>query len=134
MNIVYMHKPHLQQVSGRGIYVTICKILLLLFCIWISYIALSKCLVLILKFNTVPVRLRDVTNFLTTKHFNANTCRNFLQRKYDVISQLRHSYAKGPFCVVRFLLWFCSYSHFQTRGNENWKIHVRSFETDEISQ
>ena len=29
-----------------------------------SYISLSKYLVLILKFYTVPVRLRDVTNFL----------------------------------------------------------------------
>ena len=25
----------------------------------------------------------------------------FLQRKYDVISQLRHSYAKDPLCVTR---------------------------------
>ena len=30
-------------------------------------------------------------------------CRNFLLRKYDVISQLRHSYAKGPFCVARLM-------------------------------
>ena len=28
---------------------------------------------------------------------------NFLPRKYDVISQLRHSYAKGPFCVTRLI-------------------------------
>ena len=25
----------------------------------------------------------------------------FYREKYDVISQLRHSYAKGPFCVAR---------------------------------
>ena len=29
------------------------------------------------------------------------TCVDFLPRKYDAISQLRHSYAKGPFCVAR---------------------------------
>ena len=29
---------------------------------------------------------------------------DFLPWKYDVISQLRHSYAKGPFCVTR-LIW-----------------------------
>ena len=29
---------------------------------------------------------------------------DFLPRKYDVISQLRHSYAKDPFCVPR-LIW-----------------------------
>ena len=27
----------------------------------------------------------------------------FLPRKYDVISQLRHSYAKGPFCVAQLI-------------------------------
>ena len=26
---------------------------------------------------------------------------DYLLRKYDVISQLRHSYAKGPYCVMR---------------------------------
>ena len=28
---------------------------------------------------------------------------DFLPRKYDVISQLRNSYAKGPFCMTRHL-------------------------------
>ena len=28
-----------------------------------------------------------------------------LSRKYDVISQLLHSYAKGPFCVARVKWW-----------------------------
>ena len=27
----------------------------------------------------------------------------FLPRKYDVISQLRHSYTKGPFCMARLI-------------------------------
>ena len=31
------------------------------------------------------------------KHFQANACQIFLPRKYDVISQLHHSYAKALF-------------------------------------
>ena len=39
---------------------------------------------------------------------NALSCKHivsifFLPRKYDAISQLRHSYAKGPFCVTRLM-------------------------------
>ena len=53
------------------------------------------------------------------KHFKANTCRIFLPRKYDVISQLRQSYAKGPFCVARLNYTFQKsliilYCHMQT--------------------
>ena len=99
--MVYMQKPHLQQVSRRGINVTIYKTLLLLFCIWMSYISLSNYLVLILTFYTVPVRLRDVTNFLNHETLQSKHVSIFLPRKYDVISQLRDSYAKGPFCVAR---------------------------------
>ena len=32
------------------------------------------------------------------------TCVDFFTAKYDVISQLRHSYAKGPFCVAQLIL------------------------------
>ena len=98
-----MQKPHLQQVSRHGIYVIICKILLLLFCIWIPYLSLSNYLVLTLKFNTVPVRLHDATNFLNHETLQSKHVSKFLPRKYDVISQLRHSYAKGPFCVARLI-------------------------------
>ena len=38
------------------------------------------------------------------ENFFKQTHVDFLPRKYDVISQSRHSYAKGPFCVAR-LIW-----------------------------
>ena len=38
----------------------------------------------------------------------------FLPRKYDVISHLRHSYAKGPFCVARL-----NYTFDKTAGFKN---------------
>ena len=60
--MVYMQQHHLQQVARHVIYVKICKILVLLFCIWTPYVSLSDYLVLILKFYTVPVRLH--TKFL----------------------------------------------------------------------
>ena len=82
MNIVYRQKPHLQQVSCRGIYVTICKSLPLLFCIWISYIiSLSNYLVLILKLKTVPVRLRYVTNFLNHETLQSKHCVEIFYRE-----------------------------------------------------
>ena len=59
---------------------------------------------LILKIYTVPVRLRDVTNFLNHETLQSKHVSNFFTAKYDVISQLRHSYAKGPFCVARLSL------------------------------
>ena len=34
------------------------------------------------------------------------TCVYFLLQKYDIISQLCHCYAKGPFCVVRLKLFW----------------------------
>ena len=34
------------------------------------------------------------------------TCQLFLPRKYEVISQLRHNYAKGPFCMTRLCFVF----------------------------
>ena len=93
MNIVYMQMPHLQQVSRRGIYVTICKILLLLFCIWISYISLSNYLVLILKCYAVPVRLRNVTNFLNLETLQSKHVSKFftakIWRHFSITSQLR---------------------------------------------
>ena len=42
-----------------------------------------------------PIIFKPYSNF-------KQTCVIFLQRKYDVISQLCHSYVKGPFCVTRF--------------------------------
>ena len=58
----------------------------------------------ILKFDMVPMFLHAVRIFIAKNHFQANMCQHFLPRNYDVISQLRHSYAKGPFCVARLIL------------------------------
>ena len=65
--------------------------------------SLSNYLVLILKFYTVPVGSHDVTNFLNHETIQSKHVSNFYREKYDVISQLRHSYAKGPFCVARLI-------------------------------
>ena len=103
-----MQQRHLQQLIHRGIYVTTCKIALLLFCIWTSNISLSVYKMLILKSYTVPVRLYDVTNFLNQKTFSSKHVSSFLQRKYDVISRLRHSSAKDHFCVTPLIWWTLS--------------------------
>ena len=34
-------------------------------------------------------------------YFHANLCQLFLPQKYDVISQLCHSYTMGPFCMTQ---------------------------------
>ena len=99
----------MQQVSRRDIYVTTGKILLQLFSIWASYVSLSNYILLILTFYTVPVRLHDVNNVVNQNALSSKHVSIFLPRKYDVISQLRHSYAKGPFCVTR-LIWFLVFS------------------------
>ena len=44
--------------------------------------------------------LHDVKNFLNNKTLSSKRD-DFLSRKYDVICQLCHSYAKGPFCVTK---------------------------------
>ena len=44
---------------------------------------------------------RRQINFFKQDNTFKQTRVDFLPRKYDVITQLRHSYAKGPFCVAR---------------------------------
>ena len=61
-------------------------------------------------------------------------CRNFLPRKYDVISQLRHSYAKGPFCVARLryalihsnYMFFLFYALWKNIGVENTTLNFEN--------
>ena len=72
--MVFMQQRHLQQVSRCDIYITACKILVFLFCIWTSYILLSDYLMLILKFYTVPVRLHNMKRFLNHKNTFKQTC------------------------------------------------------------
>ena len=90
LNTVYLQKPHLQQFSRRGIYVTTCKILLL----FIIYISLSNYLVLILIFYTIPVPLHDVTNFLNhktlpSKHVSIFHCENMTSFLNYITATLR---------------------------------------------
>ena len=85
----------------RDVYVTTLKILLLLFCILRSYLSHIDCLVVILTFYTVPMCLNDVRNFVNQKVFSNKHLSIVLPRKYEVVSQLRHSYANSPFCMTR---------------------------------
>ena len=47
--------------------------------------------------------LHGVNTFENQESVFIQICVDFLPRKYDVISQLRHGYAKGPFCVARLI-------------------------------
>ena len=76
----------------------------LLFCIWTSYVTHSDYLVPILTFYNVPVPLYDVKNFFKKTALLSKHVSIFLLQKYDIIFQLRHSYAKYPFCETR-LIW-----------------------------
>ena len=71
-------------------YVTSCKGLILL--ILTTYASLGVCLVLNLKFYTVPICLL----FLTNKIVFVQTRADF-SRKNMIHTQLRHIYCKGPF-------------------------------------
>ena len=64
---------------------------------------------IILKFHTDLVRLYDVKKlFLTRKHLEADTCWLFLPRKYNVISQVRHSYVYAEESFLRGAAHFTS--------------------------
>ena len=56
-------------------------------------------MMLILKFYSVLVCLHDVINIINQISLSCKHVDYFLPRKYDVISQLCHSYAKDPLCV-----------------------------------
>ena len=115
---MYMQKPHLQQVSRRGIYVTICKILLLLFCIWTSYISLSNYLVLILKFFTVPVHLHNITNFLNHETLQSKHVSKFFTAK---IAMLRALFAwRGSFNIVTVVNKRCQSSNAPAWNGAKW--------------
>ena len=49
--------------------------------------------------------LHDAKHFLNHRTLSSKHVKKNLQQKYDVISQLRHSCVKGPFCVTQ-LRWF----------------------------
>ena len=71
----------------------------------LSYVLPSDCLEvclsqqdLFLKFYRASMYLHDVKNLKTRENSNAP---RFLPLNYNEISQLCHSYAKGPFCWHR---------------------------------
>ena len=79
-------------------------------------------MVLIFKFYSAPMRLCDVKNpFKPEKTFKQARV-SFFTAKKDVISQLRHSYAMGPFLrdvapiifkfLIRFFLQTLAHMHF----------------------
>ena len=122
---MYMQQCHLQQVSCRDICVTACKILLLLYCIWTWYVLRSDYLMLILQIYTITVRLHDVTSFLNHKTILSKHVLIFLPWKYDIISQLCHSYAKDPFCVTRLIYTLTVNSDTNLTNREDLKgIHT----------
>ena len=57
----------------------------------------------ILKFGSVPMFLYAAINFVNQTAFSSKHVSTFLPRNNDVISHLRHSYAKGTFCVTRLI-------------------------------
>ena len=64
---------------------------------------ICEVLILILEIYIIPERLQDVTSFFNNKTISRQKLVDCLPRKYNVIFQLRHSYAKGPFCVTRLI-------------------------------
>ena len=60
--------------------------------------------VCILTLYTLRVCLHGVNIFVNNGSVFIQTRVDFLPRIYDVISQLRHTFAKGSFCVAR-LIW-----------------------------
>ena len=72
---------------------------------------------LLLKFYTVPMRLHDTKNVVNQNILFNQTRVKFLPRKYDVISQLHHSYTKGSFCVTRLI-----YSYILWQSRSSWQM------------
>ena len=89
VNMVYMMQRHEQQVSRHDNYVMTCKTLLLLFCIWTTYVLLIDYKVL--KFYADLMRFHDITNFLNQKSFSSKLVL-FTEKiwcHFSIMSQLR---------------------------------------------
>ena len=70
-----------QQMWHRDVHVTTRTFFLPLFCTSISYLSHSDCLVVILKFYTVPRLLHAVANFVNQKTFSSKHVSNFFYRE-----------------------------------------------------
>ena len=55
------------------------------------------------EFYTVPMFFHAVRNFLSQQAFSSKHVSIFFTAKIWRHSELRHSYAKGPFCVARLI-------------------------------
>ena len=137
--------------SCLGMYVTICKILLLLFCIWISHISLSNYFVLILKFYTVPVRLRSVTNFVNhetlqckhvSKFFTAENMTSFINYvtatlralfawRGSINDQAGLDFSNWSQAVIPYPNWlfvYCLFNDLVSVSSEYWILITRPFQ------
>ena len=122
---------HLQRLTHRGIYVTTCKIVLLLFCIWTSNVSLSAYKMFILKSYTVPVHLHNITNILNQKAFSSKYmsffyCENMTSFLNFVTATLRTFFAWRSSILFCFLLlnwcWMASRINFYT-----WRVTFNYF-------
>ena len=102
--MAYMQRRHLQQMWRRDVHVT-----LLILYINITFIAqwLSGGNSEMLHGSNVCARRHKLCK--PGSIFKQTRVNFFLPRKYDVISQLRHSYAKGPF-LRGAAQYICSFS------------------------
>ena len=87
--MVHIQHRQFQQVSRRDDYVTIRKIFLSFFLILSSYLSHNDCLVVILKFNTVPMWLQLWTTQSIFKQTHANFFNAKIWRYFLITSQLR---------------------------------------------
>ena len=113
-----MQQRHFHRIWRRDVHVTTPKVLFQLFCtcIWTSYLSQSDCLMVILKFYTVPMLLHAVKHFV-----NQKTRVNILPRKYDVISR----YAKGLFAWRGSIIVLHSIKLLSTyRPTPSFRFHV----------
>ena len=70
----------------------------------------------ILKFYTVPMFFACCQKLYKQENSFKQTPVNFFFAKYDVISQLRHSYAKGPFCVAQLIYVYVEVLAYTKKG------------------
>ena len=110
-------------------YLTTCKIVLLLFCIWTSNVSLSAYKMFILKSYTVPVHLHDITNFLNQKAFSSKHvsffyCENMTSRAhvakfYGRLRSIRSVWRASKFSVFK-IDWNCNFVGLLCLAKDHW--------------
>ena len=105
--MAHMQQGHSQQVWRHDVYVKTRKFLLLLFCIWTSYLSSSDCFVVILKFYTVLMFLHAVRKFVCPKAFSSKHVSTFYRENMTsffnfVTATLRALFAwRGSFVILQ---------------------------------